>query len=111
MTVQDVGEGDVVVLEESEVLHRTRAEAQRAIDLHQARQYLNPGPSVHEHVILPVNHVYLARCGECGDYPDEEYKAFRDWDQIADYTRSFPGWLATSECALFCPRHLPTHAW
>ncbi|WP_143021316.1 hypothetical protein [Prauserella marina] len=109
--VLDLGDDDDVMSELSGTVHRTRDEAQREIRVDQAwSQYLNRKPAA-EFVIWPCDPVFLARCGECGDYPDDQYRAFRDWDHIADYTRNFPGWLATSERTVFCPRHLPAHGW
>ncbi|MER7116688.1 hypothetical protein ABT332_19605 [Saccharomonospora azurea] len=58
-------------------------------------------------VIMPVEPVFLPRCGECAELPDDNPAVYADWWEMCQALDDFLGWVATSEQHVFCPNHRP----
>ncbi|MEU6645493.1 hypothetical protein ABZ863_23475 [Saccharomonospora sp. NPDC046836] len=97
---------------ESGTLHADRRQADWEIQLaRDAIARTGTNPDYYTFDIVVHDPVFLPRCGQCADLPDDRYQVFAYWDELCDGIRDVPGWQATSEQVVFCPRHLPSDGW
>ncbi|WP_157606546.1 hypothetical protein [Saccharomonospora cyanea] len=87
-------------------LFRSRLEAERRA---RALEWGHRESTSWSVVIEAVEPVFLPRCGECAELPDDNPAVYETWEEMCHALGNHFGWVATSEQHVFCPNHRP--AW
>lgn len=87
------------------LFHRDRAGAERELAEWQRTYGHDP---LYYALIMSYEPVFLARCGDCAEFPTGTPAIAKHWDEMRHYLAQFPGWVATSERHVLCPYHQPS---